>query len=256
MKTVFLLARHSFKELVRKKDFYVLLFLLIGLIIFFYNKTFFGTADASRYLKDIGYSLVMICSIILCVTFTAKQIPSELESKTIYPLLAKPVSRDQLVWGKFLGGLFMSAASFTIFFIVYLIFINLKGEGVKGILMFQAYIFSLCLFTLLSAVTVFFSMFLTLSANITLTLLLFFYFSWYNESLRSLLLDETLKMRLFYNLLFYALPHFEFFDMKTRLAHSWDPIPLWIFVSVIAYTLIYSTLLVISSSALFRRKNL
>ncbi|MFC1577113.1 ABC transporter permease subunit [Candidatus Omnitrophota bacterium] len=256
MTKVLTIALHSFKELIRKKDFYVLFFLFIGLVGFLYSESFLGVEDASRYIKDIGFSLITLFSIVIAVTFSAKQIPAELKTKTVYPLLAKPVSKAQLILGKYLGSILISIGSFTVFYACFLAAIMTKGEGAPAALLFQSYLFSVLLLCLLSAVAVLFSLSLTLSANITLTFLLYFLIRWLNNSVREVILVSEKAVSYLYTVIYYILPHFEFYDTKIRLVHMWDPLPLWVVLSVAAYTAIYVSCLLWISVSLFKRKSL
>jgi len=239
MKKTAVLAYHSFKELIRKKDFYVFLFLSVGLILFFYTESFFGIQDTARYLKDIGFSIIFLFSMVITISFSAKQIQSEIDAKTIYPLMAKPISRAHFILGKYFGSLLISIGSFTVFYALYLTIIVSKGEGADFLLAAQTYFFTALLFCFLSAVTIFFSLFLTLSANITVTFLLYFVMRWFNSSIRELITISDEKISYAYSVLYYLLPHFEFYDIKIRLVHAWDPLPLWVVLSVTAYTILY-----------------
>src|SRR6266581_4858728 len=77
-----------FKELYRRKDFYVLFILTALITISMGSVNFFGEANTARYLKEICLLLIWIASLIIAVTTTARQIPAERESRTIFPLLA------------------------------------------------------------------------------------------------------------------------------------------------------------------------
>ena len=256
MSKIFILARHTFKELIRKKDFYVLLVLFAGLVVFFYGETFFGIEGISRYLKDVGFSFVILFSMIVAVSFSAKQIPQELECKTIYPLLAKPVSRTQFILGKFLGSLFISIITFTAFYSLYLVFIVSKGESAGPVLILQSYILSCFLLVFISSFAILFSLFFTVSANIAITLMFYFFIYWYNGVLREILLLSSQKFSYFYNILYYILPHFEFFDMRIRIVHLWDPLPLWVITSISIYTVLYTGMIVWLTSVIFKRRGL
>lgn len=253
---IFTLARHTFKELLRKKDFYVLLFLFIGLAVFFYSQSFFGVSDISRYLKDMGFSIIILFSMIIAVTFSAKQIPSEIESKTIYPLLAKPISRTHFILGKFVGSLFISIISFTVFYLLYLTIIFARGEGASIVLMAQVYLLSILLLALLSSIAFLFSLFFTIAANVTVTFLLYFVIYWCNGMLKDLILSSSQKVSYAYTFLYYLLPHFEFYDARVRLVHLWDPLPLWVIAAITIYTLLYIWIIISISSTVFKRKGL
>lgn len=256
MNKIFILAKHSFKELIRKKDFYILLFLFFGILLFFYNENFFGTVGVSRYLKDVGFSFIVLFSMIIAVSFAAKQIPTEIESKTIYPVLAKPVSRLHFILGKFVGSLFISTISFTLFFMVYLSFILAKGEGANIWLIAETYLFSILLLGFLSAVAIFFSLFFTVGANLTITFLLYFSIYWYNGALKDVLASSGQKLSYLYNFIYCILPHFEFYDTRIRLVHLWDPLPAWVVAAISVYTFLYISLIIWASYAVFKRKTL
>jgi MFS family permease len=63
----------------------------------------FNDAKIVRYLKEICLLLIWISSLVIAITTTARQIPAERENRTLLPLLAKPLTRTQLIFGKFLG---------------------------------------------------------------------------------------------------------------------------------------------------------
>ena len=194
---------------------------------------------------------------IIAVSFSAKQIPSEIESKTIYPLLAKPVSRIYFILGKFLGSLLISIIAFSVFYALYVGAIMVKGEGAGIILMLQSYLFSVLLLAFLSALAMFFSLFLTISANFTIIFILYFFTYWYNDTLKDLIVSSSQKVPyLLYSALYYLIPHFEFYDTRIRLVHMWDPLPLWVITSVTVYTVIYISLVIWLATSLFKRKSL
>ncbi len=256
MRNLIILASIQFKELLRKKDFYVFLVFLLGLLFFFYQESFFNVTNVSRYMKDIGLSLVTLFSVIITIVFSAKQIPAELESRTIYPLLAKPVSRADFVLGKFAGSFLISAFSFTVFYALYVVMVTLKAGSISLAMGLQAYILFLCMYAILSAFSILFSLFLTLSANISLVFLLYFLISWYNGILRSLCLKASGAKAFIFNAAYYILPHFEFFDTRIRIVHGWPPIPLWVLSSIVVYSLIYTAVLLWAAISSFNKKSL
>ena len=160
------------------------------------------------------------------------------------------------VLGKFLGGLFISTIAFTLFYLLYLTVIFTKGEGAAMALVFQVYLFSVLLLAFLSALSILLSLFLTVSANVTITLLLYFLMQWYNGMLKDAIVFSGERISYFYGALYYILPHFEFYDIRIRLVHMWDPLPLWAVVTVCAYTVIYVSFIIWASGVLFKRKSL
>src|ERR1700723_1678778 len=103
MKNIFAVAGVVIKELYRRKDFYVLFILTILICLIMASVNIFNDNQIVGYLKELCLLLIWISSLIIAITTTARQIPAEREQRTLLPLLAKPLSRNQLIVGKFLG---------------------------------------------------------------------------------------------------------------------------------------------------------
>jgi len=138
------------------------------------SQSFFQIQGVSRYVKDLGYSFITLFSMLISITVSARQLPDEIEKRTIYPLLAKPVGRSQVVTGKFLGGALASVISFTAFFAVYAVFFVVEGAKGEGILLAQSYVFGIFFLCLMSAMAVFFSCFL----QVRVLYISFYRFDW------------------------------------------------------------------------------
>src|ERR1700722_20004719 len=103
MNTIPALARVVLKELYRRKDFYVLFILTVLITLLMVLANLFDDNKITGYVKEVCLLLIWISALAMAVGTTARQIPAECENRTIFPLLAKPVTRAQVVVGKFLG---------------------------------------------------------------------------------------------------------------------------------------------------------
>ena len=75
-----------------------------------------------------------------------------------------------------------------------------------------------------------------LSTTVTLSYSVFFLMSWFGSNLREILY----KVPFFGQLIYYILPHFEFFDLRHRLIHNWEVLPFWVMLSIVLYAVIYT----------------
>ena len=91
------------KEIVRRKDFYVLFVITALITLVMGSVSIFNDQSISGYLKELALLLIWVCSLVIAIATTARQLYAEKENRTIFPLLAKPVSRAQLLLGKFFG---------------------------------------------------------------------------------------------------------------------------------------------------------
>jgi ABC-type Na+ efflux pump permease subunit len=124
------ITANTFTELTRLKTFYVLLLfalLLIGNSIFMAQLTF---QQEFQVLKDIALGSMSIFTSLLAVMATARLIPQDLEDRTIYTILAKPVPRFEYLLGKLAGVLLLLALSVIIMSVLFYIVLNIREQTV------------------------------------------------------------------------------------------------------------------------------
>lgn len=99
----FLIAQVTFKELVREKTLHGLLvvFLLISLFSLVLGQLSF--AEQVRLSLDFGLSVMHLCLVGLSIILGSQLIHRELERKTIFTILVKPLRRYEYIFGKYLG---------------------------------------------------------------------------------------------------------------------------------------------------------
>jgi ABC-type transport system involved in multi-copper enzyme maturation permease subunit len=94
----------------------VVLVLVILLSMTFFR--YLNPREQSRMLISSGLSAITVFGILLSIFVAAFLIPQELESRTIYAVLSKPVRRFEFVLGKYLGALIILAVIMTIMLVV------------------------------------------------------------------------------------------------------------------------------------------
>ena len=97
------IARNTFTELVRQKVFF---FLLIFALLIIGNSAFmakFSFQEQFQMLKDISLGAMSVFTSLIAILATANFLPKDMEDRTIYTLLAKPVPRYRYLLGKLLG---------------------------------------------------------------------------------------------------------------------------------------------------------
>lgn len=116
--------------LTRLKIFYVLLLfalLLIGSSIFMAQMTF---QQEFQVLKDIALGGMSIFTSLLAVLATARLLPQDVEDRTAYTILAKPVSRFEYLMGKLLGVLLLLALSLVAMSALFFVVLTLREQTV------------------------------------------------------------------------------------------------------------------------------
>jgi len=108
---VFAIATNTLTELTRQRVFYVLLIfalVLIGSSVFVARLTF---QQEFQILKDVSLGAMSIFTSLLAIVATARLIPQDIEDRTVYTILAKPVPRFEYILGKLAGVLLLLAIS-------------------------------------------------------------------------------------------------------------------------------------------------
>lgn len=244
------------KEIFRKKDFYVAFILGAAIVVYMADLKFYNVSKISRYLLETGLTLVFWLSAVLTVTIAARQYPAERESKTLEVLLAKPVSRLEFIVSKWAGSFAASAAAFLLFYAGFLVAASPRMDVFHWDVVIQTGVLFLCALAVLSAMASALSYYLTLSATVTLTLLLFLTMGAYGATLKEAASGLAWPARIACAAFYYGLPHFEFFDTRQRLIHEWGPMPLWLVATLGAYAAFYALAFLAAAYAGFRRRTL
>jgi len=97
------IGRNTFTELVRQKVFY---FLLLFALMVIGNSAFlakFSFQEEFQMLKDVSLGAMSVFLSLLAILATAMLLPRDIEERTIFTILSKPVPRHEYLLGKLLG---------------------------------------------------------------------------------------------------------------------------------------------------------
>jgi hypothetical protein len=124
------IAAVTFTGLTRQRAFYVVLLFalaLIGSSIFMARLTF---QQEFQVLKDVSLGAISIVSSFLAVIATARLLPQEIEDRTIYTILARPISRFEYLSGKLAGVLLLLAVTILIMSALFLALLYFRERTV------------------------------------------------------------------------------------------------------------------------------
>lgn len=254
MRRVFTIARIVWLEMIRRKDFYVLAIILAALLFMLLTADVFGLGSTPRYLVDSGLLMAWIASSVLAVFLVGRQLPAEERDGTVFPLLAKPISRGQLIVGKWLGGWLACAAATAVFYLLVTAVAVLREWSPDWLTLLQCWTLHVCALAVMSALALAFSTRLTYGAVVTMALVIIGGSIWMLPQVPTLAMYASgLRMDAML-LLYYLLPHFELFDMRRRLVHDWGPVDWTIFARIAAYAGLLAALLLVVAWLSYRHK--
>jgi len=247
------IALNTFKEAIRDRILYLLLFFALICIAFSRLLALLTIGDRVKIIKDVGLASLSLFGALMAILIGTGLVYKEIDKKTIYTLLSKPILRYQFLLGKFLGlvlTLFIMLLLMSIIFLALIFFHTFTIEW--QLLIAILFIFlELCLIT---SVALLFSCFSTpiLSSIFTLSFYLIGHTAWGLETLIGKIkpgLGKVLAQGLYH-----FLPDLENFNFKTEIVHSL-PIPASIFLYSTLYGVFYTLFVLTIALLIFRKKD-
>lgn len=251
MNRVFGLALNTFRETIRDRILYAILVFAILMIA---GTLLLGSLTIGQDLKillDVGLGAIEVFGVAIAIFVGTSLLHKELDKRTVFTVLTKPVSRWEFLLGKFLG----LSATLAILLILmggaFLALVLWKAGSVPPALMGAVGMIGLQV-ALLVAVSLFFSTFSSPVLSMIMTFCL--YLIGHNtENLHLLSQKAGPAARAVADALYYALPNLSTFDVKNAVVYGatisngqW----LW----AIAYGGLYTAALLAVASGIFERR--
>jgi ABC-type transport system involved in multi-copper enzyme maturation permease subunit len=214
----------------------------------------FGISGASRYVNEMALLLVWIFSLVIGLGVSARLFPPEFESRTIYPMLSKPVGRGTILFGKYLGALAASLSALTVFYLAYGLLAGVRQGVWFPLVLVQAFVLHVGFMTVVVALGLAGSLVLTASANLSMCGLLLVGMMFFGQRLPALAASQSLPGKAVLTLIHWIGPHVEFFDLRQRVVHEWTPISWGVCLVVLAYGAVYAAVCLALAAAALRNK--
>jgi ABC-type transport system involved in multi-copper enzyme maturation permease subunit len=257
MTTVLALAGVVIKELYRRKDFYVLFILTALLTLMLGSVNFFHDDKIVRYLKEICLLLIWASALVIAIGTTARQIPAERENRTIFPLLAKPVTRGQVVVGKFLGCWLACGVGLLVFYAFFGLISGSKESHWPLLQWLQAFWLHWVMLAVVVALVLLGSVSFTApSANGTICLIVVAGILLLGRYLNQVALREPQPLGTIVYALYFLIPHLEWYDIRDFVIYDHPLIGWGSCALATLYGAVYAAFLLFCTWMVFRRKPL
>ena len=256
MNTILALAGVVIKELYRRKDFYVLFVMTAVITLLMGSVNFFNEDKIVRYVKDGCLLLIWVASLVIAIGTAARQIPSERESRTIFPLLAKPVTRAQVIVGKFLGCWLACGISLLVFSVSFVVFSGAKDGHWPLAQYFQALWLHWGALAIVVAMVLLGSViFSAPSANASISLSAILAILLLGAYLNKFAALQPRVPGLLLSMLYFLIPHLEwFYGVRERLVFEMSPLAWSDCLLITAYAAAYVGVFLMATWLVFRRK--
>lgn len=253
MNRIFAIASNTFKENLRDKILYNLVIfglILIGGSVLLGSLTM---GEQAKIIKDLGLASINVFGVLIAIFVGIGLVSKEIEKRTIYTIIAKPIPRYQFLLGRYSGLVLTLVVNITIMTIGFIATLMLAGIGFDlGLLKAIALIVLELL--LIVAVAVMFSTFTTptLSATFTLAIYVIGHMTEDLKVLGNKLENPVVSWTL--NVLYYGLPNLGYFNVKGEAVHG-SPISMNYLLLTTSYGVVYTVFLMIAASLIFQRRD-
>jgi ABC-type transport system involved in multi-copper enzyme maturation permease subunit len=255
MNTILAISGVVIKELYRRKDFYVLFVLTAIITLGLGSISFFNDPKIARYLKEIVLLLIWIAALVISITMTARQIPAERENRTIFPLLAKPVTRGQVIAGKFVGCWLASGLALGVFYIFFGVISGTREHAWPILNYFQGFWLQWVMIGIVIGLVLLGSVVFTApSSNMTIMLVIVIGILLLGGHLNRVALQQAEPLRTIVYTLYFLIPHLEWYDVRDLIVYDRPLVPWVDCVLATLYAAVYIGLLLFGTWLVFRRK--
>ena len=266
MRTISLIAGAVFKESVRDRVPYAMVVFAVLLIVASYLIGQLTAGQDMKTIKDLGLAALSVFGLFIAVFIGIGLVSKEVEKKSVFGLLSKPISRPQFILGKYAGLVMTLAVNLGVMIVAYyavLYYMSVTtpakaqeawpSPAVDPRLMIAiGLIFAELM--LVTALALFFS---TFSSPLLATLLTIglWVAGHFNADLRNFetVVSSPVAVAVARGL-YYVLPNLAPFDVKAEIVYGM-PLSMRTVAFTLIYAAVYIAMLLTAAIAIFRRRD-
>jgi ABC-type transport system involved in multi-copper enzyme maturation permease subunit len=252
-----IVAVNAFREAVRDRVLYNLIFfalMMIGAAIFVGQ---ISIGIERLVIINLGLSAISVFGLIMAIFIGVGLVYKEMEKRTLYSLLSKPVRRWQFLVGKYAGLLLTLAVNTSLMTLglgAALFYVGRPFVRSDSTILVAVY-FILLELALVTALALFFSCFTTpmLSTLFTLGIYITGIFA---QDIRDFgIVTRNPVILNITRVIYYLLPNFHNFNAMAAASHGF-PVPHALIAQNTLYALLYVAIVLIAAAAIFSRRNM
>ena len=254
MRAIRVIAANTFREALRDKILY--LFLGFAILLLASSKLFgiLTVGEQSKIIKDMGLAGIQFFLMLIAVMMSVLLISREIDSRTVYYILAKPVKRWQFLLGKYFGVLTTVVVNLFLMTAMLVLFVWLYGGGFDPGLFLATGMIGVEMAVLVAFATLF--SVLTKPILGTVFTLAVFVVGHVSQDLWMLTRHLPGSIgRTLVSVLYYVVPNLERFNFKTEVVHQL-PIPAAAVGWAVVYGIVFTALVLVLACLRFQGKDL
>ncbi|HYW20911.1 MAG TPA: ABC transporter permease [Nodularia sp. (in: cyanobacteria)] len=252
---VFIIAKNVFQEIVRDRILYIIGFYALTLAIALRVLPEFAAATENKMFLDFGLAIMSTVTLIVAIFMGTGLVNKEIDKRTILVLIAKPVSRSEIIAGKFLGLSAVLAVLVATMTVIYLGFLQLGNIPHAVISIVIASGFLILQLSLISAVAITFGVFTSSLLAVTLTFAVYLMGNITPDLVNLGRLSNNPVIERITKGLYLILPDLTRLDLKNDAVYGLLALPdATAMMTTVAYAIFYSVMLLAIANFVFSRR--
>jgi ABC-type transport system involved in multi-copper enzyme maturation permease subunit len=250
------IALNTFRETVRDRVLYNLVLFAIILVIGSIFVSELSINEESKFIADLGLSAVLIFGGIISIFIGVGLVFKEIEKRTIYFLLSKPVGRHEFIIGKFAGlclTLLLNSGVMVLGTVLALVYANRGLSPLVRSVPPAAFLIYLEL-GLLVSIALLFSSFTTPMLSALFSFAAFVIGNFSPDLKEAASMAHSPLLRWILTALYYLVPNLSNFRFITEASHG-EMVPVRMALSASIYAVIYVSILLSATILVFRSRS-
>lgn len=260
MKAILSIASTTIGEAIRRRV--LLIILMVGLLFLAIGPALGTLSQRQETTVLIGFMLgnIQITSAVIALVLTVYLIPNEIERRTIYVILSKPVQRWQFLFGKYLGAVGALALMMALMTVVQVIVFTMQigWNPERAMELTKVPVMYFVQMSLLAAVAIFFSTFVSPMVNFFLSGGVYMVGSLLNPLVETLANNPSIPgpAKAGVQVLSLLIPNFANYSVQNPIINATQNIgnETTYYLSNVAYGLFYIGILLVGGILIFDRR--
>ncbi len=253
MRKVLAIALNTFRETVRDKILYTLLVFAFAMIGSAAVLIRMSVRAETRIFLDVGMAAISIIGVLMATFVGITLVYKEVDRRTIFTIISKPIHRYQFILGKYLGLLATILVNIAAM-AVGLLLLSRALAGEWSWIVLPAIWLTYVELALVTALATLFSAFTTPVLSATFTLSLFLIGRLSGELVAFLAKAPSATVRAIALGLYYVLPNLRAFDVKGQVVLGQLPGLGWV-MGATAYGMLYILFVLAATCLIFQRRD-
>ncbi|MEA5517157.1 ABC transporter permease [Nodularia sp. UHCC 0506] len=252
---VFVIAKNVFQEMVRDRILYIIGFYALILAIAWRVLPEFAATTENKMFLDFGLGTMSMVNLTVAIFLGTGLINKEIDKRTLLVLIAKPISRSEIISGKFLGLSAVLAALVAAMTAIYLVFLQIGNIPYSVLSILIAAIFLILQLSLITAVAITFGVFTSSLLAVTLTFAVYLMGNITPDLVNLGRLSNNPVIERITQGLYLILPDLSRLNLKNDAVYGLRALPdATVLITSVGYGLFYSVMLLAIANFIFSRR--